>query len=126
LHAVLDCDTGLPSYAYLTDGKTSDIAPAKTLNYVPGSLLVMDRAYVDFEWLFNLDSTGVFFLTRLKSNQNYEPVQEYHLNPRNTNIDMDQDVKLTRTRAAKGYPKKSRLVHVWNEKKSELSQNYNQ
>ena len=86
----------------------------------------MDRAYVDFEWLFNLDSTGVFFLTRLKSNQNYEPVQEYHLNPRNTNIDMDQDVKLTRTRAAKGYPKKSRLVHVWNEKKSELSQNYNQ
>tara|TARA_R110000868_G_scaffold102066_1_gene281011 strand:- start:101 stop:1267 length:1167 start_codon:yes stop_codon:yes gene_type:complete len=116
LHAVLDYDSGLPSYVHLSDGKTSDITQAKTLDYTSGSVVVMDRAYVDFEWLFNLDSKGVLFVTRLKSNLLYEPIQEYHLDPRQPHIDMDQDIVLKGGTASKHYPKKLRLVHVWDEK----------
>lgn len=54
LHAVLDYGNGLPSYACLSDGKKADIHVAKSLNFSTGSVVVADRAYVDFEWLFNL------------------------------------------------------------------------
>lgn len=66
MHAVLDYDLGLPNYAYITDGKTHDIKPARNHTFPPDSVIVADRAYVDFEWLNNLDSTHVTFVTRLK------------------------------------------------------------
>jgi len=56
LHAVLDYENSLPSYAYLSDGKMADINAAKPLSFSSGSVLAVDRGYVDFEWLFNLDS----------------------------------------------------------------------
>lgn len=113
LHAVLDYDHGLPSYAYLSDGKMADINAAKPLSFSAGSVLVVDRGYVDFEWLFNLDSKGVFFVTRLKSNQHFEAVADAPIKSKNPNLDMDQDIRLTGDTAQKAYPKKLRLVHVW-------------
>ena len=62
LHAVLDYDTALPSYAVITDAKQHDVKAAKQTMFPGDSVLVIDRAYVDFEWLFNLDSTGVIFV----------------------------------------------------------------
>ena len=67
LHAVLDSDSGLPNYAVITDGKKHDVSQAKQLSPT-GSVLVVDRAYVDYSWLNVLDRTGVFFATRLKKN----------------------------------------------------------
>jgi hypothetical protein len=43
LHLVLDHDGYLPSYAVLTDGKTADIAAAKTMTFAAGTMLVFDR-----------------------------------------------------------------------------------
>jgi hypothetical protein len=113
LHAVLDYDHGLPSYAYLSDGKMADINAEKPLSFSAGSVLVVDRGYVDFEWLFNLVSKGVFFVTRLKSNQHFEAVADAAIKSKNPNLDMDQDIRLTGDTAQKAYPKKLRLVHVW-------------
>lgn len=48
LHAVLDYYTGLPSYAILTDGKTHDVTAAKNTYFPSGSVVVVDRAYVDY------------------------------------------------------------------------------
>ncbi len=80
LHAVLDYDSGLPCYAVMTNGKTHEINVAKDTVFPSGSVLVVDRAYVDYEWLFNLDSTGVFFVTRLKSNADIELVEQFLTN----------------------------------------------
>jgi len=113
LHAVLDYDSGLPSYACLSDGKMADINAAKPLSFISGSVLVLDRAYVDFEWLYNLDSKGVFFVTRLKSNHHFEAVADAPVKSKNPDLDMDQDIQLTGDTAQKAYPKKLRLVHVW-------------
>ena len=50
LHMVLDHDGYLPSFALITDGKGSDITAAKMLSFEPGTVLVMDRGYNDYEW----------------------------------------------------------------------------
>ncbi len=86
LHAVLDYDIGLPSYAVITSGKTHDVKEAQNTEFPLGSVLVVDRAYVDFDWLFNLDSSGMFFVTRLKKNANIEVVEEFLTNEKHEHI----------------------------------------
>jgi len=115
LHAVLDYDTGLPSYAYISDGKQHDVKIAKQLVFPRDSVLVVDRAYVDYEWLYNLDSTGVFFVTRLKSNADIEVVESFFTNEKHEHILSDQDIRLTGFYSAKNYPKNLRVVKVYDE-----------
>ncbi|MGB7838277.1 MAG: IS4 family transposase [Terrimicrobiaceae bacterium] len=66
LHLLLDHDGCLPCYGVLTDGKTHEIRVARTLQWPPGSIVVMDRGYVDYRFLDSLEDHGVFFVTRLK------------------------------------------------------------
>ena len=63
LHAVLDYDSGLPAYAVISEGKQHDSKAAQQVQFPAQSVLVVDRAYVDFDWLYNLDSNDVFFVT---------------------------------------------------------------
>ncbi|HRN33953.1 MAG TPA: IS4 family transposase [Saprospiraceae bacterium] len=56
LHTVLDYDTGLPCFATITDAKTHEVNEARSIAFPSGSIVVMDRGYVDYKWLFNLDS----------------------------------------------------------------------
>jgi hypothetical protein len=51
----------------MTNGKTSDIKIAEKLAFPKGSILAIDRGYIDFNFLLDLDSTGVFFVIRAKT-----------------------------------------------------------
>ena len=116
LHAVLDYDTGLPCYAVLTDGKTSEINVAKGTSFPAGSVLVVDRGYVDYGWLNDLDSTGVFFVTRLKTNAKIKILHTFLTNDKHEHILSDEDIMLAGFYACKDYPKKLRIVKVYDEK----------
>jgi hypothetical protein len=116
LHAVLDYDTGLPSYAVLSDGKTHDVTIAKETIFPTGSVLIVDRAYVDYEWLKNLDSTGVIFVARLKSNADIEVVKSFLTPEKNDHILSDEDIRMTGFYTQQKYPEKLRVVKVWDEK----------
>ena len=63
LHTVLDYDGCLPCYAYISDGKKHEVTVARTLRFPRGSVVVCDRGYLDFSWLYNLDSSDVLFVT---------------------------------------------------------------
>lgn len=113
LHAVLDYDTGLPCYAVLTDGKTHDVTEAKNVVFPSESVLVVDRAFVDFEWLYYLDSTGVFFVTRLKSNADIEVTEQFLTNEKHEHILSDEDIRMTGFYTSKKYPDTLRIVRVY-------------
>lgn len=115
LHAVLDYDTGLPSYAAITDGKKHDVKVAKDTVFPRDSVLVVDRAYVDYEWLYNLDSSGVFFVTRLKSNADVKVVETFLTNEKQEHILSDHDIALSGFYSAQKYPDKLRIVKVYDE-----------
>lgn len=115
LHAVLDYDTGLPCYAVMTDGKQHDIKIAEQTLFPTESVLIIDRAYVDYEWLFNLDSSGVFFVTRLKTNADIQIVQSYLTNVKHEHILSDEDIVLTGFYSSKKYPDSLRVVHVYDQ-----------
>src|SRR5690625_7436033 len=75
LHAVLDYDTGLPNFAVITDGKTHDIEPARKRMFPAESVLVVDRGYIDYEWLNSFDSNQVLFCPMMKLYTDHELVE---------------------------------------------------
>jgi DDE family transposase/uncharacterized protein DUF4372 len=89
LHLLLDHDGYLPSFAVVTDGKTSDIRVARQLRFDPGTVVVVDRGYTDYQWFVDLGRQGVFFVSRLKDNAVYEVVEERKV-PENRNVLRDE------------------------------------
>jgi hypothetical protein len=113
LHLLLDHDGCLPCYGVLSDGKTHEIRVARTLEWPPGSILVMDRGYVDYRFLDSLEDRGVFFVTRLKDKAAFS-VEAEVCAPKG-NIRADQMISLPGSgRNAKALRLFRRVV-VWDE-----------
>lgn len=75
VHLMLDHDGYWPTYAYLTEAKRHDVHFARTLALPKGSVVVMDRGYVDYELWGRWTREGILFVTRLKSNAPYRVLE---------------------------------------------------
>jgi IS4 transposase len=91
LHLLLDHDGYLPSFGVVTEGKTSEIKVARTLRFDPGTILAIDRGYVDYEWFRELTQQEVYFVTRMKEKAAYEVKEELRV-PQNSKVVSDQMV----------------------------------
>jgi hypothetical protein len=89
LHLLLDHDGFLPCYAVITEGKQHEVRVARQLQYEAGTLLAIDRGYIDYDWFAELTEQGVYFVTRLKDNADYLVVEEREL-PRRKGVLQDQ------------------------------------
>lgn len=115
LHLLLDHDGYLPTYAVITDGKKSDIKVARTMKFAAGTVLVMDRGYNDYDWFAELTDAGVFFVTRMKTNADYEVVGQ-RKPPENSNVMKDEDIFFfSMAKAGKEYF--FRRIEVWDAEK---------
>lgn len=115
LHAVLDYDSGLPSYAVISEGKTHDLLVAQQTVFPSGSVVVIDRGYLKYEWLNFLDSSGVIFVTRLHHDSAIECLREYDVPQEYEHLKEDIDIRMTGPLTSKKYPGKLRMVHVYDE-----------
>ena len=117
LHLLLDHDGYLPSFAVITDGKTSDIKVARKMHFDPGTVLIMDRGYIDYEWFVRLTRQAVYFVTRLKDNASFEAVEDRPV-PQKGSILKDQII-FFHSQADPNDAFFFRLVEVWLEDKQE-------
>lgn len=113
VHMLLDHDGYLPSFAVITNGKTSDIKAARRLRFEPGTIVVMDRGYVDYDWFVQLTQQDVYFVTRLKDNAAFTVMENQSI-PDGSNIVKDQIISFN-SRAAQG--QLFRIVEVWDAEK---------
>ena len=60
LHVGLDQAGHLPTFISVTDGKTGDVTVARTWTFPAGSVVVADRAYLDWVRLFFVDGPRGF------------------------------------------------------------------
>lgn len=100
----------LPQCVILSDGKKHDVAAAKEMQFAPGDLLIMDRAYVDYAWLYGLQRQGVWFVTRLKTNACYEVVADREITADGL-VWADQVIRFTSDHGRTAYPEPLRRVH---------------
>jgi len=117
LHLVLDHDGYLPSYAVISDGKEADITAAKQMSFAPGTMLVFDRGYPDYDWWLSLTRQQVFFVTRLKDNAEYGVVEQRPV-PEGSNILRDEVILLTKQQEV-GPEALLRRIEVWVEERQE-------
>lgn len=117
LHTVLDFDGCMPVFADLSEGNKHDVKAAHDIEFPAGSIVVADRAYVDFNWMRQLDGQGVFFVIRGKENIQLE-LAERPLRPTdeaNPHIQYDWEGHLSLPLSKSKYPEKLRMVQVWDE-----------
>jgi hypothetical protein len=79
----------LPDWALVTDGKIHDVKVAQKLEFTLGTVVAMDRRYVDYEMFNRWTSKGVWFVTRAKVNMNYR-VDRTITCPFNNTADLNQ------------------------------------
>ena len=111
-HVLLDHDDYMPSYVLITKAKRHDIHAARLLSLSPGSIIVLDRAYIDYALFGRWTQSGIFFVTLLKDNADYEVVGLYPT-PERGNIWSDQQIRLTGDQARKDCPYTLRRIVVW-------------
>ena len=118
LHLLLDHDGYLPSFAIITTGKSSDITVARRMHFDPGTILAIDRGYIDYDWFAKLTLQNVFFVTRLKDNAVYEVVEDMKV-PKNRNVLKDQIVFFPGQKPEASEEYFFRLVEIWDEEKQQ-------
>jgi len=114
LHLLLDHDGYFPTYAYISDGKKHDVTIARTIPFPSGSIVTMDRGYNDYRLFATWTEEGIFFVTRLKENADFEVVDE-RITPRNLNLFSDQLIRFTGYYAQKKCPHVLRRIVVWDD-----------
>jgi IS4 transposase len=118
LHLLLDHDGYLPSFAVVTEGKTSEIKVARTLRFAPGTILAIDRGYNDYAWFRELTQEEVYFVTRMKEKAVYEVQEEVRV-PQNSNVVRDQIIYFPRLAVGGEKPVLFRRVEIWDKEKEE-------
>ncbi len=118
LHLLLDHDGYLPSFAVVTEGKASEIKVARTLRFDPGTILAIDRGYVDYEWFREMTREEVYFVTRMKEKAAYEVKEELRA-PQNSNVVRDQVICFPRLKREGEEPVLFRRVEIWDAEKQE-------
>jgi len=117
LHLVLDHDGHLPRYAVVTEGKASEVKIAREFQFPPGTILVFDRGYVDYQWYQRLTAEGVFFVTRLRHDAHYRVLERRPV-PQHGHIRKDEIIALGSPHYRQAGP--FRRVEVWVEERQEV------
>jgi hypothetical protein len=94
LHTLLDLRGNIPSFLHISDGKLHDVNVLDLLLPEPGAFYIMDRGYLDFERLYQLQEAKSFFVTRAKSNLKAQRRYSHPVD-RSTGLICDQTIVLT-------------------------------
>jgi hypothetical protein len=118
LHLLLDHDGYLPVFGHVTDGRVGDVKVAQTLDFPKGSIVALDRGYLDYRLFTRWTREGVYFVSRLKKNADIQIVEDYPV-PKGSNVLEDQKVRLQAFVAGRPDLDDLRMVTVWLEDKQE-------
>ena len=114
LHLMLDHDGLLPCYGVITDGKQHEVTVTRQWEFAPGTILVFDRGYTDYNWFERLTQQGVYFVTRLKTNADIIEVEDLNL-PQRKGLVSDQIICMTQQAAENDNPPMMRRIEFFDD-----------
>lgn len=119
MHTLLDLRGNIPVFIEITDGKIHDVNILDEIIFEAGAFYVMDKAYIDFERLFEIKEALAFFVVRAKSNFAYKRLYS-NKKDKTKGIKYDQIIKLTSYRSKKLYPDKLRKIKYYDKEKNKI------
>lgn len=113
-HTLLNVRGDIPEFIHVSDGKLHDVNVLDILPVQGGAYYVMDRGYVDFGRLYRIDQAHATFVTRAKSNLQFQRRYSRKVN-KATGLRSDQAIILTGVQTCEGYPVPLRRVSYWDQ-----------
>ena len=112
LHTLLDLRGNIPSFIHISDGKLHDVNVLDLLLPEPGAFYVMDRGYLDYERLYQLEHAKAFFVIRAKSNLQFRRVSSRPVD-KEAGLRCDQTIMLTGLKTRQRYPDALRRIKFY-------------
>ncbi len=114
LHLQLDHQGCLPCWALVTEGDVNDVRVAQQLTFAPGTIVAIDRGYLDYALYHRWTVTNVGFVTRPRTNMLYDVLERRPV-PARGPVLADEVIRLTGLHAADRCPVPLRQVTIWDE-----------
>lgn len=117
MHCLYDHSGALPTFLTITDGKKHDVTVAKDSSFplLPDSIVSVDKAYIDYKWLYSLHAKGVWFVTRAKTNIDYAFVGQHPVTGKG--VISDERISLQGVKTQTHYPEELRLIRYHDEER---------
>jgi len=97
-HTLINSSENVPCLIRYSAAARHDHQFLKEINLSKGSYIIFDKAYVDYAHYEEFTRTGVFYVTRLKSNAKYSLTVSYEVHPGEiVTIIEDADIELEYT-----------------------------
>jgi hypothetical protein len=114
LHTLLDLQGNIPTVVQITQGNIHEVNILDDLVFEAGSFYIMDRAYIDYERLYQLNQQHAFFVIRAKSNLLFRRLYS-HAVDKSTGLRCDQTIVLAGVNVSKDYPDKLRRIKFYDD-----------
>jgi hypothetical protein len=117
MHCLYDHSGAMPSFLTVTDGKKHDVRVAKETSFplTPDSIVSVDKAYIDYKWLYSLNKHGVCFVTRAKSNINCEVTGQHPVSGKG--VLSDESILFLGHYSKKNYPDALRRIMYYDDER---------
>jgi len=106
-HTMYDIKKRIPDFLVITEGRRHDHTAVSDMPIHEGTIYVMDKGYLCFKTLENIDKNRAFFVTRIKSNTQYRTIRK---NKPTGNGILRDDRIVFNGQKSKDYPDELRLV----------------
>jgi hypothetical protein len=109
MHTLLDLKGSIPCFIHISSGKVHDVNVLDILPLEAGSFYIMDKAYIDFERLYNFTKSMAYFITRAKTNLAFTRC-DYRRVDKTTGLRSDQTIRLKIPKSLRFYPERLRYI----------------
>ena len=117
MHCLYNLSGALPSFLTVTDGKRHEVTALKETSFPlsPDSIVSVDKAYIDYTWLYSLHTQKIWFVTRAKSTIDYAVAGQHPISVRG--IIRDERISLQGQSTRNKYPQDLRLIKFYDDER---------
>ena len=112
LHTQIDLKCAIPTFIHISDGKYHEVNSLDIIKFEQDAFYIMDKGYLDFGRLSQINQKSAYFVIRAKSNTSYYRVYS-HQTDKTTGVKFDQTIKLKTPKSRKEYTENIRLVKYY-------------
>jgi hypothetical protein len=111
LHTLMDLEGSIPTFIYISNGRTHDVNVLDMIPIMAGSIYIMDRGYLDFQRLYDLHQSGGRFVIRSRKNLQFYRKSSTPVD-RSQGLQCDQLIRLTGPKPKEKYPEPLRRIRL--------------
>lgn len=117
MHCLYDHSGALPSFMTISDGKKHELTAVKENSFplMPDSIVSIDKAYIDYQWLYSLTLQKIWFVTRAKTNTDCIVTGQHPV--KGKGIMSDERIRLLGPLTKDKYPLDVRRIRFYDEER---------